>query len=343
MTLIEQITAQLVRRGKSQSAARRHAKSIPARKRRAFLGAVAKQGKAGTGLLGLPQGLALPGVAQAQITVTQSPSGQTKVVVQQQTTPKKRKSTKRKSTKRKSTKKAAPKKMGLTTKKYVAASRRITALLKANKIPLRQGKGSYTDYTSGTTAQKAKKFVTIYKSALKQNGYRSSGAISDIGKMNRKRKSTGIQAKWKAASQKFQIAKKFPYYYTARRTIKPAIRAIPGTGATPFSRLSDRDQRRVVQYLNNTAVGQTMRGKGARKQVPLSIIRANRPTRSRKVGVAQTQGRFMVSDAPVWKRISAQKTMQQIRSQLKRKGYQGKLAGKGVNKQKLAKQLAKRL
>ena len=338
MTLIEQITAQLVRRGKSQSVARKHAKSIPASKRRSFLGAVAKQGKAGTGLLGLPQGLALPGIAQAQITVTQSPSGQTKVVVQQQAIPKKRKSTKRKSTK-----KAAPKKMGLTTKKYVAASRRITALLKANKIPLRQGKGSYTDYTSGTTAQKAKKFVTMYKSALKQKGYRSSGAISDIGKMNQKRKSAGIQAKWKAASQKFQIAKKFPYYYTARRTIKPAIRAIPGTGATPFSRLSDRDQRRVVQYLNNTAVGQTMRGKGARKQVPLSIIRANRPTRSRKVGVAQTQGRFMISNAPAWERILAQKSMQQIRSQLKRKGYKGKLAGKGVNKQKLAKQLAKRL
>jgi hypothetical protein len=50
------------------------------------------------------------------------------------------------------------------------------------------------------------------------------------------------------------------------------VRVIPKSGALPFRRLDEGDQRAVVQFLN-TEGGKTLRGKGAKRQVTFQKIK----------------------------------------------------------------------
>ena len=83
---------------------------------------------------------------------------------------------------------------------------------------------------------------------------------------------------------------KMPYYLAPGYTRVVAggaggpgrVLTVPGSGATPFSKLSDEQKRSVLRWLNSDA-GKKMRAKGAKRVVQQQkVISAKSVTKGRK-------------------------------------------------------------
>jgi hypothetical protein len=162
---------------------------------------------------------------------------------------------------------------------------RIAKLIKNGTIAARQQKKTWRAYAQGTDLQKKRKFRALYKPALKQAGL-IHGVPGDYGKARKKSKSrsrsrrrpsiTTIRASLSAQQQRNLGSK---YYLVKGRTVRygggatgpGSIRVIPGTGATPFNRLSIAQKQKVLSFLN-TPAGKKLRGKGAKRTVQVQAI-----------------------------------------------------------------------
>jgi len=148
---------------------------------------------------------------------------------------------------------------------------RFMRAIKANKIAAKQGKSKPMDFTSieGKRDQ-YEAFVALYKGVKIPRNTKS--------KKSKKRVSakTAYQS-IKAQSKKPYMLKKgyrIPYKVVGGGGKGAGIiKAIPGSKAIPFAKLSDAEQREVVAFLNSEE-GKMLRGKGAPKTVSLQKIQA---------------------------------------------------------------------
>ena len=162
---------------------------------------------------------------------------------------------------------------------------RIAKLIRNGTIAVRQQKKTWRAYAQGTDLQKKRKFRALYKPALKQAGL-IHGVPGDYGKARKKSKSRSrsrrrpsiktIRASLTAQQQRNLGSK---YYLVKGRTVRygggasgpGSIRVIPGTGATPFNRLTLAQKLKVLSFLN-TPAGKKLRGKGAKRTVQVQAI-----------------------------------------------------------------------
>jgi hypothetical protein len=129
-----------------------------------------------------------------------------------------------------------------------AVRQRAAALAQAirqGRLTAKQGKAKASDYATGTAAQKAQRFVALYK------GARVKG-----------RKAKAPRRGLKAIYQSIRGQTKYPYYVAKGYQVGAYIRRIPGYAAKPFSSLSKAQQQAVVRFLN-TVAGQKLRATGA--------------------------------------------------------------------------------
>jgi len=138
-------------------------------------------------------------------------------------------------------------------------------------------------------------FFQAYARALKQAGLNTGrgkmGALpkgktfegkSVVSKAKSRKAKSRKTAKLKSVKTRFDAIKqqgKVPYYL-ARGSVRRigggpggpgVVRVVPGTGATPFNKLSEAEKRRVLAYLN-TEKGKSLRGKGAKRTVDIQGI-----------------------------------------------------------------------
>ena len=204
--------------------------------------------------------------------------------------------------------------------------------------------GQVTTYSkaAGTTRQKkAAAFIKMYKTKVKAAGLKISAG--EVGLAKKARKVTKKRRMSVAKRYASITGQKKPYYVAKGRTYRigggaggpGVVRVVPKTGAQPFKKLSADEKKAVAQFLV-TPQGKKLRGKGAKRTIVVQqLIKVNLPkTMTKKAAAKKSSG---VTTQQVMK-----KNVNTIRSQLKAKGYKGKLIGKGITKQKLAAQLAKR-
>jgi len=156
------------------------------------------------------------------------------------------------------------------TKPLRSRAGKIMRAIKAGKIAAKQGKSKPMDFTSlKSNREKYEAFVKLY-----------AGVV--LGRKSKTKKSKK-RVSAKAAYQSIKGQKK-PYmlkkgYRIPYKVIggggKGAgiIKAIPGSKAMPFAKLSESEQREVVAFLNSDE-GKMLRGKGAPKTVSLQKIQA---------------------------------------------------------------------
>jgi len=160
---------------------------------------------------------------------------------------------------------------------------KIKAGIKAGKIVVKQQIASPSDYQTGTLKQKYEKFAEKYKGAR----------VS-------KRKGGGAKRQSVKKIYAQLTGSKHPYYLSRGYSVKGfkvgggaagpgTIRAIPGSGAPPFSTLSAAEQGKIANFLNS-AQGQKLRSKGAKKQVALAQMQsiAKQKKAVKKKGAANT-------------------------------------------------------
>ncbi len=157
------------------------------------------------------------------------------------------------------------------TKPLRSRAGKIMRAIKAGKIAAKQGKSKPMDFTSlKSNREKYEAFVKLY-----------AGVV--LGRKSKTKKSKK-RVSAKAAYQSIKAQGKKPYmlkkgYRIPYKVIggggKGAgiIKAIPGSKAIPFAKLSDAEQREVVAFLNSDE-GKMLRGKGAPKTVSLQKIQA---------------------------------------------------------------------
>jgi hypothetical protein len=143
---------------------------------------------------------------------------------------------------------------------------RASAIVKAiseDRLPVKQGVTKPAEAQGKTPRARHEKFLMIYK-----------GAKIAAPKKGAKSKTV------RAVYQQIKGQQKLPYFLSAGYTARVGggasgpgvIRVIPKSGALPFRRLDEGDQRAVVQFLN-TDGGKTLRGKGAKRQVTFQKIK----------------------------------------------------------------------
>jgi len=146
-------------------------------------------------------------------------------------------------------------------------------------------------FKSAVAEERYQMFLQFYKPLLKKAGYSTArgtmGKLTKAGrrmfsaaksKARKKSARKSMKARYQAIKQQAG-AQKFPYYlakgYVRRIGGGPGgpgvVRVVPGTGATPFSRLSAGEKRKVLNYLN-TKNGKSLRGKGAKRKVDVQGI-----------------------------------------------------------------------
>jgi hypothetical protein len=183
---------------------------------------------------------------------------------------------------------------------------RIRRLLKAGVIQpqLRSGRSVETvsDMPLSDVAARYKGFGEVYAPILKQKGFGfGAGARGKVPKGKvlvgkqlksapRKSKSKSRKVSMKSAYAAIKQQGKMPYYLAPGYTRVVAggasgpgrVLTVPGSGATPFSKLSDEQKRSVLRWLNSDA-GKKMRAKGAKRVVQQQkVISAKSVTKGRK-------------------------------------------------------------
>ncbi len=175
---------------------------------------------------------------------------------------------------------------------------RIRRLLKAGAIQpqLRSGRSVETvsDIPLSDVAARYKAFGEIYAPILKQKGFGfGAGARGKVPKGKqlvgkqlksapRKSRSKGkSRVSVKSAYAAIKQQGKMPYYLAPGYTRVVAggasgpgrVLTVPGSGATPFSKLSEDEKRKVLRWLNSDA-GKKMRAKGAKRVVKQQAVLA---------------------------------------------------------------------
>jgi hypothetical protein len=217
---------------------------------------------------------------------------------------------------------------------------RIAKLIKDGTIA---AQGNITTYSkaAGTTRQKkAAAFIKKYKPKVKAAGLKIGAG--EVGKQKKVRKATKRRRVSIAKRYASITGQKHPYYVSKGRTYRVGggaggpgvVRAVPKTGAETFKSLSSDEKKAVAQFLASPQ-GKKLRGKGAKRTIVVQqLIKVNLPkTMTKKTAAKKSSG---VTTQQVMK-----KNFNTIKSQLKAKGYKGRLIGKGITKKKLAAQLAK--
>jgi hypothetical protein len=140
-------------------------------------------------------------------------------------------------------------------------------------------------FTSAVSEERYQMFLQFYKPLLKKAGYSTArGTMGKLTKAGRRMFSASKSKKSvrKSVKARFQAIKqqgKFPYYL-AKGSVRRigggpggpgVVRVVPGKGATPFSRLSDSEKKKVLNYLN-TDNGKSLRGRGAKRKVDVQGI-----------------------------------------------------------------------
>lgn len=177
---------------------------------------------------------------------------------------------------------ATPKKRGSIPKALLKRSRAIAAAIKRGDVAVKQQISKASDYSSGTPKERHQKFVAKY-----------SGARVSKRKGGAKRQSV------KKIFAQMQ-GNKYPYYLSSGYKVKTftvgggksgpgIIRSIPGSKAPPFSGLTKTEQAKIAKFLN-TAQGQALRAKGAKKTVDLEAMRKIKAQKKAKKGTAASQG-----------------------------------------------------
>jgi hypothetical protein len=218
---------------------------------------------------------------------------------------------------------------------------RVAKLIKDGTIA---AQGQVTTYSkaSGTTRQKqAAAFIKMYKSKVKAAGLKIAAGEVGLAKKARKvtkKRSTSIAKRYASIA-----GQKKPYYVAKGRTYRVGggaggpgvVRVVPKTGAKTFKSLTADEKKAVAQFLVSPQ-GKKLRGKGAKRTIVVQqLIKVNLPKTMTKKSTTAKKTSAVTTQQVMRKNVNT------IRTQLKAKGYKGKLIGKGITKQKLAAQLAK--
>jgi len=218
---------------------------------------------------------------------------------------------------------------------------RIAKLIKEGTIAAQGNITTYSKAAGNTRQQKASAFINKYKPKVKAAGLKV--AAGEVGLAKKARKVTKKRRMSITKRYESIAGQKKPYYIAKGRTYRVGggaggpgvVRVVPKTGAKTFKSLTAEEKKAVAQFLASPQ-GKKLRGKGAKRTIVVQqLIKVNLPkTMTKKAAAKKSSG---VTTQQVMK-----KNVNTIRSQLKAKGYKGKLIGKGITKQKLAAQLAKR-
>lgn len=147
---------------------------------------------------------------------------------------------------------------------------RIMRAIKAGKVAEKQGKSKPMDFTSveGKRAQ-YEAFVALYKDVK----------LARKSKSKKSKKRVSVKTAYqsiKGQKKPYMLKKgyRIPYKVVGGGGKGAGIiKAIPGSKAIPFAKLSDAEQREVVAFLNSEE-GKMLRSKGAPKVVSLQKIQA---------------------------------------------------------------------
>ena len=193
-------------------------------------------------------------------------------------------------------------------KSYRGDYARILRLMKAGAImpQMRAGRSveGVSDIPLSDVKARYEAFFQVYSPILKQKGFGfGAGARGKVPKgkalVGKQLKSAPRKSKSKGKSRKVSMKSayaaikqqgKMPYYLAPGYTRVVAggaggpgrVLTVPGSGATPFSKLSDEQKRSVLRWLNSDA-GKKMRAKGAKRVVQQQkVISAKSVTKGRK-------------------------------------------------------------
>lgn len=175
-----------------------------------------------------------------------------KAAAQQQAKKKSAKSQKKTSSKRRSVSSA--------TKPMRSRAGKIMRAIKAGVVAAKQGKMKPSDYTTGSSREKYKRFIELY---------------SDV-RITQKRR---VKKTVKQIFDQIQ-GQKFPYMIKKARRIPARVGVIPGTKATPFNQLDETEQRKVVAFLN-TEEAKKLRQEGAPREVSFQKLTAKKGAANR--------------------------------------------------------------
>jgi hypothetical protein len=188
--------------------------------------------------------------------------------------------------------------VGKLPKTYRGDYARIMRLMKAGAImpQMRSGRSveGVSDIPLSDVKARYEAFFQIYSPILKQKGFGfGAGARGKVPKGKqlvgkqlksapRKSKSKGkSRVSVKSAYAAIKQQGKMPYYLAPGYTRVVAggasgpgrVLTVPGSGATPFSKLSEDEKRKVLRWLNSDA-GKKMRAKGAKRVVKQQAVLA---------------------------------------------------------------------
>ena len=166
--------------------------------------------------------------------------------------------------------KKAERRAQVVTKPLRSRAGKLMRAIKSGKIAAKQGKSSPQDFTSiEGNRSKYEAFVKLYEGVV-------------VGRKSRK----STKPKRVSVKARFQSIKGQKYPYQLKKGYRipykvvggggkgaGIIKTIPGSKATPFSKLSDAEQAQVVAFLNSEE-GKMLRSKGAPKVVSLQKIKA---------------------------------------------------------------------
>ena len=139
----------------------------------------------------------------------------------------------------------------------------LVAAIKSGRLAAKQGVTKPAEAQGKTARDRYVKFIAMHKKAR----------VSSASTPKAKAKSV------KTIYQQVRGPGSLPYYlasgYTSRvgggASGPGVIRAVPGSGALPFRRLDEDEQRQIVSYLNS-GFGSVLRGPGAKKKVNFQEI-----------------------------------------------------------------------
>ena len=139
----------------------------------------------------------------------------------------------------------------------------LVAAIKSGRLAAKQGVTKPAEAQGKTPRDRYVKFIAMHKKAR----------VSSASTPKAKAKSVKI------IYQQVRGPGSLPYYlasgYTSRvgggASGPGVIRAVPGSGALPFRRLDEDEQRQIVSYLNSES-GSVLRGPGAKKKVKFQEI-----------------------------------------------------------------------
>lgn len=187
--------------------------------------------------------------------------------------PAKRKSSKAAKAKAKAAKKPSKKpsrKAKRGTKLTKSLKSRVAILVRAIKdgrISSKKGIKSPSAYKTGTARERAQKFVALYEGVVAKSR-RKKAAVAKAGLKT-------VYAGISGSKKPYYLGKGYHVsaYNVGGGARGPGIvKAIPGSGAKPFSTLGGDAQAAVANFLNKG--GAKLRSKGAPKVVDLGAIRA---------------------------------------------------------------------